>query len=134
MENVGELLFEYYLRDKLDEELYEHLWRFEPVPSSNSRERSHGTKYDSKCPILSKDMKLNNSFGGFGAGFGKYDDDDDDDSESESEANNAIAVGTEMIFFYDEGSPTTLFVCKLNHIYFFNFRSCCYLVLNLIDV
>eukprot|EP00602_Paraphysomonas_sp_CaronLab_P002608 CAMPEP_0185020496 /NCGR_PEP_ID=MMETSP1103-20130426/3102_1 /TAXON_ID=36769 /ORGANISM="Paraphysomonas bandaiensis, Strain Caron Lab Isolate" /LENGTH=393 /DNA_ID=CAMNT_0027551429 /DNA_START=58 /DNA_END=1236 /DNA_ORIENTATION=+ len=94
--DVGEALFHYYLNEKLQESLYSHLWRFQPV----GNDYTHGTCLCPDISILSKDMKLKNQFS---CGF-----DEDDDEDDERRESYMLCEGDELLFHYDEGSPTIL--------------------------
>lgn len=96
LETVAELLFEYYLRDVRGEELYEHLWRFEP----GDRQRcSYGVGYDTRLPLLSPDMCTRNVFSYPPCA-----------TPTSPGTPAMLGAGSELLFCYDEGSPTVLAV------------------------
>ena len=89
--DVGEMLFRYYMGEKLGESLNSHIWRFTPL----GNEYSHGTCLDANVPILSKTMQLGDQFA-----FAHL-------ADMRSGPNGFIlGEGDELFFSYDEGSPT----------------------------
>jgi len=84
LHSVAKLLFDYRLEEEFGEDLYDHVWRFEPFIGSNN----YGVKYNEDIPILSNDMgykecyPTNNTL--------EYD-------------KSRIQEGTDLLFFYDEG-------------------------------
>ena len=92
--DVGILLFEHYLGDVLDESLDSHLWRFEPL----GEPLSYGIGFSVTTPILSKNLKFENQFS-----FNQHDDGDDNVA-------GPVRAGDELLFCYDEGSPTHIAV------------------------
>ena len=98
LEEVGELLFEHYMREELGEELYEHVWRFEACGAHES-----SVAYNSSLPILSLNMSLVDQYAAYMHGRNV-------DEDEEQEKKCRITEGTEMIFFYDEGSTSRLAV------------------------
>lgn len=92
-EDVGEALFKNYLREILDEELYEHMWRFCPCDD----DVQDSVKLSIAVPILSKDMQFAPAFQIFV-------------HDPVLPTEYRIKEGTDLIFRYDEGSPTVLAV------------------------
>jgi len=90
LEDVGKLLFKNYLGEILDEELDEHLWRFEPCPGAGET-----LALDPSVPILSDAMHAANPFEMFR-------------DRSGSKVLHRITENMDLLFRYDEGSPTHL--------------------------
>jgi hypothetical protein len=88
------------LRDKLNEELYEHTWRFDPFGEGDVC----APAMCSNKPILAKDMYDVKGVYQTGA-----------DAGNTPQEPYRVQEGSEFIFFYDEGSPTQLIV-SINHI------------------
>jgi hypothetical protein len=87
LQDAAECLFEYYLRDVLGEELYMHIWRFEPIDDTD-------LALNKDTPILSDNMIAKEPY----------------DLGLAPPQRRTLDEGTEMIFMYDEGSPTRLAV------------------------
>jgi hypothetical protein len=103
-ENVGALIFEHYLSEKLGENLYDHMWRFEPYADD---QYLYASEMDVEKPLLSKSMTASKQ----NLDSNEGDDDEEDDEYDEDEDNTyPLREGSEFIFFYDEGSPTRLIV------------------------
>ncbi len=90
--DVGEKLFDCYLGDILDECLDDHVWRFEVLASDVGE-----MALDSTIPILSQDMTAHEL-------------DPMEVANPQYLTCHPLAVGSEMIFCYDEGTTTRLAV------------------------
>lgn len=88
--DAAKSLFQHYLRDVLGEELYMHVWRFEVV----DEDLRESMAFDAKTPLLDEDMLIKEPFA---MGI------------SDPEV-RPLELGSEMLFKYDEGSPTILAV------------------------
>ena len=89
---VAGQLFKLHMEEALGESLYEHVWRFEPC------ENGYGKAFNNRVPILSSTQMGVKE---------QYQLDPDEDFSSDR---CYLSEGSEMIFFYDEGSPTRIFV------------------------
>lgn len=102
LRTVGQLLFEHYMEELLGEGLTSHVWRFEPC--ENGRYKA----FNPTLPLLSKDMTLVQPPYG---NFEEFHDDEEEVGPGRSKTKyHGIEEGTDMIFFYDEGSPTRVAV------------------------
>ena len=93
LRDVAELLFKHYLGGIRGEGLNAHLWRFSPVYGDDT-----DLSYSTNVPLLSNQMNLQDSFDLFGGG---------DDGLIEY---TNLHEGIDMLFRYDEGSPTEMYV------------------------
>ena len=92
LNDLAEAMFKFYFYDILQEELWMHLWRFEPC----NGEDSYGQALNKKVPILSVDMGHSQMF-------------DWEHPHGEVEVpvqTTILGLGSELIFCYDEGCPT----------------------------
>lgn len=90
-EHIGELLFRHYLQEVLNEELYMHMWRFEPCDRGDN-----SLALDPSLPILSDEMRTTNPFSTFV------------EHKGGSKTSYKVKEGMDLLFKYDEGSPTYL--------------------------
>lgn len=91
--HVAECLFSYHMADVLDEELYAHIWRFEPAENGDYK------SMDDSLPFLSKKM-------GYGSSYSF--------KKKASLHQHLVTVNSNFVFCYDEGSPTHVYVSILS--------------------
>lgn len=92
LEDLATFLFKYYLFDILKEELYEHVWFF--IPNGDHRDIFRES-LSKKVPLLSNEMAV----GSF-----------DDRREWHASGSYDLTEGSELIFIYDLGTTTSIFV------------------------
>ena len=92
LKDLATFLFKYYLFDILKEELYEHVWFF--IPNSDHRDIFRES-FSNKVPLLSNEMAV----GSF-----------DDRRVWHAISPSALTEGSELIFIYDLGNTTSIFV------------------------
>lgn len=84
LHSVAKVLFDYRLEEEFGEDLYDHVWRFEPFIGSDN----YGVKYNENIPILSNDMGYKGSY---------------PTNNNLEYDKSRIQEGTDLLFFYDEG-------------------------------